>query len=133
MSGPVEDTDRQASDFGISTIEVKEGRSTRIGELGILRVLPTKGRRTVGPWCFVDLMSPDDVERLFRIDKTRSRTGTAGERGSGLGLILCKEMVERHDGELAVESEPGAGSTFRFTVPLAAEAAAQTEEVLAAA
>jgi len=52
-----------ATDFGISAIEVKEGRSTRIGQLGILRVLPTKRRRTIGPWCFVDLMSPDDVER----------------------------------------------------------------------
>jgi redox-sensitive bicupin YhaK (pirin superfamily) len=63
MSGPVEETDRNTSDFGITSIEVKEGRSTRIGELGIMRVLPTKRRRTIGPWCFVDLMSPDDVER----------------------------------------------------------------------
>jgi redox-sensitive bicupin YhaK (pirin superfamily) len=45
----------------VSAIEVQEGRSARIGRLGILRVLPTKGRRTIGPWCFVDLMSPDDV------------------------------------------------------------------------
>jgi len=48
-------------DLGVSTIEVREGRSTSIGKMGILRVLPTKGRRTVGPWCFVDLMTPDDV------------------------------------------------------------------------
>jgi signal transduction histidine kinase len=78
-------------------------------------------------------MSPDDVERLFRIDKTRSRTGTAGERGSGLGLILCKEMVERHEGELTVESEPGEGSTFRFTLPLASEEDVPSEEALQAA
>lgn len=63
MSGPVEEADRQSTDLGISTIEVKEGRSTRIGELGIMRVLPTKQKRTIGPWCFVDLMSPDDVEK----------------------------------------------------------------------
>lgn len=63
MSGPVDEQDRQSTDFGISTIEVKEGRHTRIGELGIMRVLPTKRRRTIGPWCFVDLMSPDDVDR----------------------------------------------------------------------
>ncbi|MFZ0015193.1 MAG: pirin family protein [Acidimicrobiia bacterium] len=63
MSGPVEEPDRQSVDFGISAIEVKEGRSTRIGEMRIMRVLPTKRRRTIGPWCFVDLMSPDDVER----------------------------------------------------------------------
>jgi redox-sensitive bicupin YhaK (pirin superfamily) len=63
MSGPVEESDRLTPDIGVSTIEVKEGRQTRIGEMGILRVLPTKQRRTVGPWCFVDLMSPDDVHR----------------------------------------------------------------------
>lgn len=51
------------ADIGVSAIEVKEGRTTSIGTLGIVRVLPTKGRRTIGPWCFVDLMSPGDVER----------------------------------------------------------------------
>lgn len=59
----MEEADRSGSDFGITAIEVKEGRSTRIGELGIMRVLPTKQRRTIGPWCFVDLMSPEDVDR----------------------------------------------------------------------
>ncbi len=63
MSGPVDEQDRQPNDFGMSAIEVKEGRQTRIGEMGIMRVLPTKQRRTIGPWCFVDLMSPDDVDR----------------------------------------------------------------------
>jgi signal transduction histidine kinase len=67
-------------------------------------------------------MTKDDLERLFHLDKTRSRTGTAGERGSGLGLILCKEMVERHGGELVATSEPGEGSTFQFSVPVADEA-----------
>lgn len=62
MSGPIEETDRSGADFGVSAIEVKAGRSTRIGELNILRVLPTKRRRTIGPWCFVDLMSPEDVD-----------------------------------------------------------------------
>ncbi len=62
MSGPVEESDRGPSDFGVSTIEVKEGRHTRIGEMAIMRVLPTKGRRTIGPWCFVDLMAPEDIE-----------------------------------------------------------------------
>ena len=61
MSGPVEGFTAVTPDLGVSTIEVREGRSTSIGKMGILRVLPTKGRRTVGPWCFVDLMTPDDV------------------------------------------------------------------------
>lgn len=62
MSGPIEESDRLSADLGVSTIEVKEGRRTRIGEMAIMRVLPTKRRRTIGPWCFVDLMSPDDIE-----------------------------------------------------------------------
>ncbi|HKZ19381.1 MAG TPA: pirin family protein [Acidimicrobiia bacterium] len=64
MSGPVEETTLPPNEgFGVSTIEVKEGRSTHLGEMGILRVLPTKGRRSIGPWCFVDLMSPDNVDQ----------------------------------------------------------------------
>ena len=62
MSGPVDEMAAVTPDLGVSAIEVREGRSTSIGRMGILRVLPTKGRRTVGPWCFVDLMNPDDVE-----------------------------------------------------------------------
>ena len=60
MSGPVDDL-TSPGDLGMSAIEVREGRTTNIGRLGIVRVLPTKQRRTIGPWCFVDLMSPDDV------------------------------------------------------------------------
>ncbi|NNF56613.1 MAG: ATP-binding protein, partial [Rhodothermaceae bacterium] len=66
-------------------------------------------------------MSASDVAKLFHLEKARSRNGTAGERGSGLGLILCKEMVERHGGTMAVESTKGEGSRFRFTLPLTPE------------
>lgn len=61
MSGPVDEFNETSVGLGVSAIEVKEGRVTSIGGLGIVRVLPTKARRTVGPWCFTDLMSPDDV------------------------------------------------------------------------
>lgn len=63
MSGPIDDLDTRNANRGMSAIEVREGRSTRIGQLAIARVLPTKNRRTIGPWCFVDLMQADDVER----------------------------------------------------------------------
>lgn len=63
MSGPVDERGATTQNLGISAIEVREGRQTRIGDLGILRVLPTKNRRTVGPWCFVDLMEAGDVDR----------------------------------------------------------------------
>jgi redox-sensitive bicupin YhaK (pirin superfamily) len=61
MSGPLEEVNEVTPGLGISAIEIREGRSTSVGKLGVLRVLPTKGRRTVGPWCFVDLMHPGDV------------------------------------------------------------------------
>ncbi len=61
MSGPLEGLSEVTPGVGVSAIEVREGRSTQVGRIGVLRVLPTKGRRTVGPWCFVDLMHPGDV------------------------------------------------------------------------
>lgn len=63
MSGPIDDRDTKTSNRGMTAIEVREGRRTNIGQLAILRVLPTKNRRTIGPWCFVDLMQAEDVER----------------------------------------------------------------------
>jgi signal transduction histidine kinase len=50
------------------------------------------------------------------MDKKRSTAGTAGEQGSGLGLIVCKELIEKHGSTLYVESEVGKGSRFWFGV-----------------
>jgi signal transduction histidine kinase len=62
----------------------------------------------------------EDIDHLFRIDKNlKSREGTNSEKGSGLGLILCKEFIDKLDGEIWVESELGKGSTFILTLPLA--------------
>jgi len=60
----------------------------------------------------------DQVEMLFSLGGSRSTPGTENERGTGLGLLLCKEFVNRHGGELSVESSPGVGSTFSFTIPV---------------
>lgn len=59
----------------------------------------------------------DQLENLFRIDQNQSKPGTQNEKGTGLGLILCKEFVEKHGGEIWAESQPGKGSKFKFTIP----------------
>ncbi|MBS1492278.1 MAG: tetratricopeptide repeat-containing sensor histidine kinase [Bacteroidetes bacterium] len=61
-------------------------------------------------------MKPSQVERLFDWDKRQSTDGTSGEKGTGLGLLICNEFVQNHRGEIKVESEPGKGSSFHFTI-----------------
>lgn len=59
----------------------------------------------------------DHLPLLFRIDTQYTNPGTQGEHGTGLGLILCRELVEKNRGTLRVESTPGQGTTFCFTLP----------------
>jgi len=63
-------------------------------------------------------MNEETLNKLFKIDATIISTGTAAEKGSGLGLILCKEFVEKQGGNIWAESEEGKGSDFKFTLPL---------------
>jgi len=63
-------------------------------------------------------MNEEKLKELFNISSNATSLGTANERGSGLGLVLCKEFVEKLDGNIWVESELGKGSDFKFTLPL---------------
>ncbi len=73
-------------------------------------------------------MTPDQIRKLFRIDVHCSTCGTKHEKGTGLGLILCKEFVEKHNGNIWLESELGKGSNFKFLLPIPSDLNASYEE-----
>jgi PAS domain S-box-containing protein len=63
-------------------------------------------------------IKPDGLTKLFDISQVLTTTGTAKETGTGFGLLLCKEFVEKHGGKIWVESVYGKGSEFKFTLPI---------------
>lgn len=62
-------------------------------------------------------MTPEDISKLFRVGVSNSEIGKSKEKGTGLGLLLSKEFVEKHGGKIWVESEPEKGSCFYFSIP----------------
>jgi len=62
-------------------------------------------------------MNTELKDKLFELNEKTSRPGTEGEPSTGLGLMLCKEFVEKHEGKIWVESEVGKGSTFSISIP----------------
>ncbi|MFO7526926.1 MAG: PAS domain S-box protein [Ignavibacteriaceae bacterium] len=63
-------------------------------------------------------IEPEDIEKLLSIDTTYTTRGTEQERGTGLGLILCKEIINRHGGTIRIESEKGMGTTVIFSLKI---------------
>jgi len=63
-------------------------------------------------------MSDEYMKKIFRIDEKHLTRGTEKETGTGIGLVLCKDFIEKHGGKIWVESKPGEGSRFSFTLPL---------------
>jgi signal transduction histidine kinase len=66
-------------------------------------------------------ISEEQLLNLFAVDKNSSTTGTDGETGTGLGLVICKEFIEKNKGEMMVKSKVGSGSVFSFTLPIHSE------------
>ncbi|MEJ2596280.1 MAG: ATP-binding protein, partial [bacterium] len=62
-------------------------------------------------------LSEENAEKIFRIDAKYKSHGTSGEKGTGLGLIICKEFVEKNGGQIWCESQEGKGTRFYFTIP----------------
>ena len=90
---------------------------TQAGGTVCLTVKPAdKGKYTVLVGDTGVGMNKEQRYKLFRLDSAQSRKGTAGEQGSGLGLIICKELLEKCGSFLRVESEEGKGSRFWFVV-----------------
>jgi len=97
MSGPVHQPDLECVDQPLARVEAREGRSTEVGGLPVARVLPTKGRRTVGAWCFVDLLG-----RLDALDPDPLEVGPHPHIGlSTLTWLLAGEA--RHTDPLGTE------------------------------
>lgn len=63
-------------------------------------------------------ISESSIPKLFRIDEHYTTEGTNQEAGTGLGLILCREFIEKHNGQIWVQSTEGKGTTFFFTIPM---------------
>lgn len=92
--------------------------------LGTINIMAQKDTNKPNEFVYVEVMdtgvgmSADVMDKIFRIDSKHSTKGTAGETGTGLGLLLCKEFVEKNGGLIGVKSIENQGTTFYFTLPL---------------
>jgi signal transduction histidine kinase len=73
-------------------------------------------------------MNPDQLDKLFNLVEQPNRMGTDGEPSTGLGLLICRDFIEKLGGSLLVESEEGIGSTFHFTLPAADDRSAKISD-----
>ncbi|MFP4470592.1 MAG: ATP-binding protein, partial [Bacteroidales bacterium] len=86
------------------------------GEVNVLLRQNSNGQITIAVRDYGIGIPDENLKKLFNADQSVSTIGTKNEKGTGLGLIICKEFVERNGGEIWVESSKGQGSTFYFTM-----------------
>ncbi len=91
--------------------------TTEGDEIGIKAIKSDNGEILISVYDTGVGMSRDVIEKLFRIDQHHTTPGTDNEVGTGLGLILCKDLVEKNKGTISVESEEGKGTSFTFSMP----------------
>ncbi len=87
---------------------------------GIVDITATQGQEGIVQVSVQDAgtgMDQYTLDHVFALDKKISRPGTLGETGTGLGLILCRELIKKHGGHIWADSKPGQGTTFHFTLP----------------
>ena len=91
------------------------------GQISVL--CSEESMKNTSPKCIISVMDngigmpQEKVDRLFVINEDLSQKGTAGEKGTGLGLLLCKELIQIHSGEISAESKLGKGTTISFSLP----------------
>jgi len=90
--------------------------TTRGGKVKLASIITNKGFIEVSVTDSGIGMLPELKDKLFKLSEKTNRQGTAGEPSSGLGLLLCKEFIEKNGGEIWVTSEVGKGSVFTFTI-----------------
>jgi two-component system, sensor histidine kinase and response regulator len=87
---------------------------------GEIKILAQPGQEDMTEISVIDNgigMDPEMQKKLFLIDEKISRTGTDGETSNGIGLLICKDFVEKNSGNIRVESKPDKGTSFVFTLP----------------
>lgn len=95
-------------------IEIEARESEQITAGGLQEVIISITDNGIG-------MTEAEIGKLFQVKALYSTAGTQNEKGTGLGLLLTREMIERHGGSVNVKSKPGEGTSFSFTMPLAKE------------
>ena len=86
------------------------------GAISLVIEVASNGKHTISVSDTGIGMTQEERNNLFRIDNSLSRKGTMGEQGTGLGLIICNDMLKKHDSTLQVDSETGKGSRFWFEI-----------------